>query len=261
MSEFPKIIHQIWIQGEDKIPEKFHENISKNKENNPDWKYIIWDEPMIMQLLKETNPEWLETYNKLKYLHQKADYGRYVILYLQGGIYIDMDAYTIKSLDSLNSNFGEYELLVSRVNTNFLENFLSTWQMKRIINNGVIMCKPENGIMLKLIESIVKEPICEDYDTKYMCIQRITGPKKFSNMIYDNMDEKVKILTYDYFEPCLLSECDITSNTYIVHKHESSWISSYMRKFFQSYVYLRSNPILVIILILIIICLWFAFTS
>jgi inositol phosphorylceramide mannosyltransferase catalytic subunit len=255
MDDFPKIIHQIWIQGVDKIPTKFNENITYNKQYNPDWEYIIWDEDKITKLLKEYNPQWLETYNTLPYLHHKADFGRYVILYIYGGIYIDMDAHTIKSLDSLAQKYHDYDLLVSLVNTNFVENYIATWQTDVLINNGVIMSKPDNQIMLKIINSIVIEPNCEKYDTQYTCIQRITGPKKFSSMIYKNLDDNVKILSYDYFEPCILSYCDITPNTYIIHKHEGSWYSNKLKKIGEGYLYIKNDIILLIFILLILLYL------
>ena len=43
-SEFPKIIHQIWWQGRDKIPCKFNPLILSWKQHHPKWKHIIWDE-------------------------------------------------------------------------------------------------------------------------------------------------------------------------------------------------------------------------
>lgn len=257
MNEFPKIIHQIWIQGADKIPNKFDENINYNKKYNPDWEYIIWDEDTITKLLKNYNPQWLETYYTLPYLHHKADFGRYVILYIYGGIYIDMDAYTIKSLDSLVQIYKNYDLLVSHVNTNPVENYIATWQSDILINNGVILSKPNNQIILKIIDSIVKEPNCKQYDSRYTCIQRITGPKKFSSMIYKNLDPKVKILSYDYFEPCILSHCNITKNTYVIHKHEGSWYSENLKKFFEVYMYTKNNTPLLILIIFVIMYLLF----
>jgi mannosyltransferase OCH1-like enzyme len=259
MHNFPKYIHQIWIQGADKIPAKFEKNIKKIIEYNPDWTHIIWDEDKIIELLTKTDQSLLETYHKLEYLHHKADYARYIIIYIYGGIYIDMDAYTIKSLNSLAEKYNDYDLLVSKVNTNPIENFLATWQTDILINNGVIMAKPNNHILSKIISSIVSEPLCEAYDNRYTCIQRVTGPKKFSRYIYNNLDNKVKILSYDYFEPCLLSYCNITPNTYIVHVHEGSWYSDSLKKVFQSYMYAKNNIFLILTTIFVIFGLFMLF--
>ena len=40
----PKIIHQIWWQGEKSIPEKYLSYIESWKTNHPDFKYMFWDE-------------------------------------------------------------------------------------------------------------------------------------------------------------------------------------------------------------------------
>ena len=43
MSEIPKIIHQIWLQGERDIPDKYKPDIKKLVELNRDFSYYLWD--------------------------------------------------------------------------------------------------------------------------------------------------------------------------------------------------------------------------
>ena len=50
-------IHQIWLQGYEKIPEKYIHNINLIKKYNPKAKYIFWDEKLILNLLK-SNKAW-----------------------------------------------------------------------------------------------------------------------------------------------------------------------------------------------------------
>ena len=93
--EFPKIIHQIWLQGIDVIPSKYINNIETIKQFNPDYQHIIWDEKSILEIIN-TNDSWKKTYFSFKHLHQKVDYARYVILWLKGGLYIDIDVTALK---------------------------------------------------------------------------------------------------------------------------------------------------------------------
>ena len=82
----PKIIHNIWIQGYEHLPEKNKLNHIHIKKLNPDWDFIIWDNQMILNLLKKY-PSLLNLYKKVNQLsgiiHSKAtqsDIARYVIL-------------------------------------------------------------------------------------------------------------------------------------------------------------------------------------
>ena len=116
----PKIIHQIWLQGEIDIPKKYLSKTQRIKDMHQTWKYYFWDDVSIVDLLSK-NTIWLNTYHKLNYLHQKVDYARYIILYIYGGVYIDMDVKMVKPLDSLLQKYIGYDFIVSRLNLNYYE--------------------------------------------------------------------------------------------------------------------------------------------
>ena len=134
---FPKIIHQIWIQGEAALPEKFKKNMDITIKKNPEYKYMLWDEIKILELI-QLKPEWVKKYYKFEYLHQKVDYAKLIILYMYGGIAIDMDAYTEQNLDKLFETYADYDLVVSLFQTETSEyQFLLVtliFRKKRILN-------------------------------------------------------------------------------------------------------------------------------
>ena len=248
MESFPKIIHQIWLQGINHIPKEYKDNIKQNQQINPDWKYMLWDDIKIINLLRE-NKEWVNTYYQLEYLHHKVDFARYVILNRFGGAYIDMDARIIKPLNNIITHFKEYELIVSKVNSNMIENYFHC-QHSICINNGIIISKPNNIVIRKLIDSIIKNPKCNFLSTKITCIQSITGPAKFTRIIFKNKNNKIKILDSEYLEPCVLDVCNVTDNTHVIHKHAGSWYSSTLRQLV--IVYLRYKWLFYICAIIII---------
>lgn len=227
MNKFPHIIHQIWLQGQDNIPEKYHKNIKESMKNQSSWEYILWDDLKIINLLR-MQKEWIDTYYKLEYLHHKVDFARYIILYIYGGAYIDMDARIIKPLDKIINEYSSYDMIVSKVNSNILENYFHCGD-NTCINNGIIIAKKNNIILKKIIDSVIKDPKCSTISTKITCIQNITGPSKFTKIIHENINNKVKILDSEYLEPCVLDVCDITKNTHVVHNHEGTWYSSNLR--------------------------------
>jgi len=227
MNNFPHIIHQIWLQGQDNIPEKYHKNIEQNIKHQQSWEYILWDDIKIINLLRNQK-EWIDTYYKLEYLHHKVDFARYIILYVYGGAYIDMDAKIIKPLDAITNQFNNYDLIISKVNSNILENYIHCGY-NTCFNNGILIAKKNNIILKKMIESVINEPKCSNLSTKITCIQTITGPRKFTKIIHDNMNNKIKILDPEYLEPCVLDVCTVTNNTHIIHNHEGTWYSSNLR--------------------------------
>lgn len=241
----PKIIHQIWIQGDELIPDKFKKNQDKIKELHKDWTYILWDEIKILTLLKDNNLDWLNKYYKFAYLHQKVDYAKLIILYLYGGICIDMDAYAKKKLDDLFEKCNNYDLVVSNFkDLGYIGNYVVCDKFSQCLNNGNFFGKPKTDILKFMIDSIKFE--CSALDYKIKCIHKTTGPTYFNNVLNDYIKNnkntnksKILILENEYLEPCTMDICEITDNTYIIHEHANTWINDYIR--FIGEIYLKYN--------------------
>lgn len=217
----PRIIHQIWLQGSHHIPQKFQDNVVMIKEMHPEWHYVLWDEVAILTLIR-SNSILTETYYKLNYLHQKVDFARYIILYMYGGVYLDMDAYTIKPLDDIVTQYADYDLIVSRVNIGKLYSYFMC-SLPECLTNSVIIAKKSAYSLARLIDAIISNPGCGLLTSKYSCIQNTTGTDAFSNVI-TTYGDNVKVLPYEYLEPCILGECAVTDKTIVVHKHANSWL-------------------------------------
>jgi mannosyltransferase OCH1-like enzyme len=246
---YSKIIHQIWIQGEKYIPNIYEEYITEIKKLHNGWEYKLWDDRSIIDLLRTMDEKYINTYYRLDYLHQKVDFARYVILYLYGGIYIDMDAKTLKSIDDILDE--KYDMIVCKLNLSDFEKMVCG--SKNLVNNGTIIAKKGCKILLDIIDEIIGDPYCNSIkrSIKIFCINDTTGPKRFSNIINKNK-EKVKILEYEYFEPCLAGKCNITDNTYIYHKQDRTWIANWQNKIFNFY---SKNKIFIFICLIFIILL------
>ena len=108
--KIPKLIHQIWFQGENNIPPhlKIYQNKCRSMYSN--WDYKFWDKENIELLIKkEYNYLW-ETYTYYPKLIQKIDLAKYIILHKYGGFYLDMDVECLQNIDNFilqypNSNF------------------------------------------------------------------------------------------------------------------------------------------------------------
>lgn len=258
-----KIIHQIWMQGENEIPEKLKMNMKRIKDMNPGIKYMFWDSDQILNIMHK-HKKYYKSYNEFTYLHQKVDFAKLVILYEYGGIFIDMDAYTHQPINSLFDRYSNQDLVVSKVKTvNGLTNYAVCGDTNFCINNGIYMAKSGADVLLYLIDEISKKTKCGIFQNQVTCIRHTTGPLTFDTLIkiYMKRDNKafsnssksrITILPYNVMEPCIYDECDISDETYIIHKHENTWIGQSTKWIMQTYVAHHSIVHAIILLILLI---------
>lgn len=224
----PKIIHQIWFQGQDQLPKKYDKNIQTIKSNHPNWTYKLWDDIQIRKIIPD---KYLDMYNSYQYMHQKIDFAKYVILYEIGGVYLDIDVVSVRPLDKLLDDFKDKELIVGNLNMNQVESFVLCYESS-CINNGIIISSQYNEIMKKIIEACDENKdyvwynprILLNLSYKLSCINSTTGPFLFNYVIKKNPSDKTLILPPEYLEPCRQTDCSgQTENTYTLHEHELSW--------------------------------------
>lgn len=101
----PKIIHQIWI-GPKPEPSIWTNTFKIDYiKQNPDYEYRLWTDNDI-EMLFDGYPVFKMVYDLEVTLNGKSDLMRYLILYKNGGIYIDADSVWLnnKSLDDLIAN-------------------------------------------------------------------------------------------------------------------------------------------------------------
>jgi mannosyltransferase OCH1-like enzyme len=96
----PKVIYQTW---KTKNLHPLIENIKQEIQNvNSNYKMELFDDDDMDAWIKNNcNESICEAYNKLHVGAAKADLWRYLILYQNGGVYLDMDSIIYKSLDEL----------------------------------------------------------------------------------------------------------------------------------------------------------------
>lgn len=81
------------------VPEKWRKSPQEWKRLHPGWNYRLWNDLDSRQLIKDSYPWFLETYDNYRYPIQRVDAIRYFILYHFGGIYSDLDLYPSEPID------------------------------------------------------------------------------------------------------------------------------------------------------------------
>jgi mannosyltransferase OCH1-like enzyme len=101
----PKIIHNIWLEGYNNLPNEYKLNHNNIKKINPEWEFIVWDDEMIIKVLKKY-PKIYSIYKKIKTPDYKVKsyIARYIILKEYGGLYYDIEYKCDSSFDNLFLN-------------------------------------------------------------------------------------------------------------------------------------------------------------
>lgn len=244
----PKVTHQVWIQGWDQIPEKFHSNVNRLREMNPTWKHRTWDHARLRKACEEYGPECVAKFDSYEHFIQQVDFGRYVVLYLYGGITVDCDMLAIRPLDNI-PKLESSKLIVSRANRTLLETTVTTMghiaNNRWFINNAFIAAEQRNPDIKRLIESCIADRTKqEDYMSQAYFVSNTTGPIRFSMTLKDS---PMTILYSDVIESEYENEKAI-----FIHEHELSWTEPGLASIFKLYLLIQNYKILFIHLILII---------
>ncbi len=95
----PLFLHQIWFQGQDRLPAQYRPHQKKWRQEHPHFQYQLWDEKAIRSLLERDFQWFLPTWLAYQHMIQKIDSAKVFILWRHGGIYVDMDMSPVRSID------------------------------------------------------------------------------------------------------------------------------------------------------------------
>jgi mannosyltransferase OCH1-like enzyme len=258
---FQRNIYQVWFQGCDNIQrDDFKANVRKWKDLNEDsWNYFCVADRDLKNACAEFSQRCLQAYLSCPDMHMKIDLGRYVLLYLHGGVYVDMDAFALRKLDDSNlvrkliesyETSDQHVLGLSQLVMHPTECLL-TLGYTSAFNNAIMMSSKRNPVLKDFICVVVDNILAKLPASKFIRIQTTTGPVCFNRFFQNPSNTKqTRIIKFppEIFEPCKLDgTCHITPNTIAVHKFELSWQGPVMKYIGQCYHTVRSYALLVII--------------
>lgn len=197
-SDIPKIfkvIHQIWI-GPKPFPEVCKKLGNNWKKFHPTWEYRLWTNDSIDEVLSQMSLEHRELYDQADDWRGKGDILRYHILYLHGGLYVDMDSLCLASFEEIHHYYDFY--------TGISHN--NNWR-EEILNNATISCSPGHPIMKHVIDNIKKDT------TKQWCY--VHGVLYFTKAVLDILFEALGVniaFPSNVFYPYKLNKYDHSLN-------------------------------------------------
>jgi mannosyltransferase OCH1-like enzyme len=97
--EFPKIVFQTWKTTD--VPDAWKEGQRSVQAVNPDFQYVLLTDADNRCIISTYFPWYLDTYDAFEFGIQRADAIRYAVMYLWGGIYLDLDYVALRPFRDL----------------------------------------------------------------------------------------------------------------------------------------------------------------
>ena len=155
-------IHQILINDTNKLPDEFpnFHNICYNQIKNlyPNEDYHLYSGEELEKIIQNNfHIDVFTSYKKLKPYACKADLARLCLLYLYGGLYIDLNLYFINTIPDLD----KLEFFAFRDLSKMSK---QSWA----VQNGIMYSLPESEVVRNAIDLIVKH--CKEEYYGIQCV-------------------------------------------------------------------------------------------
>ena len=211
-SIIPLNIFQTWHTKN--LPNLMKRTTDYIRESNPKFNYYLYDNDDCAEFIKNNFDENVfNAYNSLIPGAYKADLWRYCILYIEGGIYLD-----VKYKPQCNFKF-----------INLTENEHFVLDADNVgIYNALMVCLPNNNLLLRAINKIVENVQNKFYGTSSL---EPTGPLLLSSLLQtqnigNRNANKINIdMKHDFYEN--LNNRFIYFNNRIIFKSYDGYLDEY----------------------------------
>ena len=197
------------------VPFGMYTTVMQNINNNPEFNFYIYNDEMCADFIRKNfNKDILNVYNNLKPGAYKADLFRYCVLYINGGIYMDIKFIIHEKLKNLINNYGSIFVADPQpdpINKN---------RCKKGTFNGFIITKKHNPVFIDCINQIVI-----NYNNKYYGKNSLypTGPCLLGYIIrnkYPKTKLKLKIIEHITGYTINDNNDNIIISQYTTYRHE-----------------------------------------
>lgn len=192
VNSIPKVVHQIFLQGYDEIPNCAKDVMDQNKLNNLNYEFKLYDLDDIEKYLNDNTTDYIINAYKLINPECKAciaDFFRYIVVYNEGGIYADIKIRFKRKLDDWihNSNKIKLSLWPWTNHTHLKKFYPKNYKIKsgnREINQSVLIFPPKHKILKNIIDEMITLIYKEhENPSKTQNVLDITGPHLYTKVI------------------------------------------------------------------------------
>jgi mannosyltransferase OCH1-like enzyme len=188
-SVIPLHIYQTWFSKN--LPPHIHQCIEELKIKNPEFQFHLYDDSDCETFIgSHFGSDVLKAFQNLIPGAYKADLWRYCILYIHGGIYLDVKYHCIQGFRFIALTEKEY----------FVSDMESSGGG---IYNALMVCKPANPYLWTAIRKIVENTQCEFYGysslepTGPLLLKSIFGEDILTTLQHIERDKKTYVIHDD----------------------------------------------------------------
>ena len=180
MPIIPKKLFQTWHSKD--LPEKMQENIINIQKQNPELEYFLFDDNECIDFIKTYfDSDVVDAFNKLIPGAYKADLWRYCVMYIHGGVYLDIQYKCVDGFKFIDIMDREH----------FVLDRFEFWKPDTYgIYNALIIAKPGNPIFLDCIKQIVKNTQTNFYGFNALYP---TGPGLLGEVYFGNINDNISL--------------------------------------------------------------------
>lgn len=164
----PRVIMQTWKTKT--IPKHWEATQHAIKKHMSHWDYHLMTDEDNLKFVKKYFPDFLNIFNSFEYPIQRADAIRYMWLYVNGGIYLDLDLEIVKPMDDLFLD-KNVDLFVIKSGT-----------VKGTYTNAFMASKPRLHVMLECLR-LMQVGHRPWHIGKHLKVINSTGPNMFTTSI------------------------------------------------------------------------------
>lgn len=187
----PRLIHQSW--STENLPSKFSKWSETCRVKNQDWEYVLWTDDDNQALVEKYFPWFVETYNNLPGVINRADVVRNMYMYVFGGVYADLDTECLRNMNGL---FAEYNVPTTAYEGTLALNEASQTTVNRTaflgrmgldpnfhhsLPNAWCGSTPGHPFWLLVIEAVAKAD--QERNGSFAWPEDLTGPTKLFDLV------------------------------------------------------------------------------
>jgi hypothetical protein len=136
----PKVIYRSWFTQN--LPSKVEKSVKKLIKDNPSYEHIIYTDAQIHDYVNANFEKNITSaFNSLGHIVPKVDFWRYLILYRNGGVYVDIDSSINVPLNNIINENDEAIISAENNDDNFVQ-----W---------ALFFKKEHPILKEVIDIVV----------------------------------------------------------------------------------------------------------
>jgi len=208
----PRIVH-VTYKSREELPEEWEKSIQVWEEMHPDWEIRFWSDKDIEEFVHNEFPQYEALHKSYKYVIQRVDSVRYMILHHYGGLYSDMDIYPAVSLNKLLEQWedaGKNVLLAETSNMG--------------VTNAFMASAPGSKFMGCVIENLPKyqHRLHHWLGWRHWEVLSSAGSNFLWGMVGHCQDDGVEILAARSFRGC--SVCDAWETGKPAETCDTQWL-------------------------------------